>query len=127
MTDFAARLPDVPLTPIGSLRRWAPTLGDVDLLAATDDPDAALDAFAALPDVLRIVAREADRVRVQLIDGAEAECITRPTPHGGRRAPLADRRQDNRRSAPASARRWPHMPLRAASRSTAPGCDVVTH
>jgi DNA polymerase (family X) len=83
ITDFAARLPDVPLTPIGSLRRWAPTLGDVDLLAATDDPDAALDAFASLPDVLRVVAREPDRVHVRLIDGAEAECITRPTRTAG--------------------------------------------
>jgi DNA polymerase (family 10) len=78
MADFTARLPGVTLTPVGSLRRWSPTLGDVDLLAATDDPDAALDTFAALPDVLRVVAREPDRVRVYLIDGAEAECVTRP-------------------------------------------------
>ncbi len=83
MTDFAARLPDVAMTPIGSLRRWAPTLGDVDLLAATDDPAATLDTFAALPDVLRVIAREDDRVRVHLIDGAEAECVTRPVRTAG--------------------------------------------
>lgn len=83
MADFAARVPETPLTPIGSLRRWAPTLGDVDLLAATDDPDTALDAFAALPDVLRVVDRDRDRVRVRLIDGAEAELIARPARTAG--------------------------------------------
>lgn len=79
IADFHARLPDVPLLSIGSLRRWAPTLGDVDLLAATDSPDTALDHFAALPDVLETVRRDPDAIRVRLIDGAEAECITRPT------------------------------------------------
>jgi len=83
VADFHARLPDVPLTPIGSLRRWAPTLGDVDLLAATNAPAVALDLFARLPDVLNVVRRDADAVRVRLIDGAEAECITRPTATAG--------------------------------------------
>jgi len=30
----------------GSIRRWKPTIGDVDLLAATDDPEAVIDRFA---------------------------------------------------------------------------------
>jgi len=83
IADFHAQLPDVPLVPIGSLRRWAPTLGDIDLLAATDAPDAALDLFATLPDVLSVVRRNADAIRVRLIDGAEAECITRPAATAG--------------------------------------------
>ncbi len=81
--DFAARLPDVTLTPIGSLRRWAPTLGDVDLLAATDAPEETLDVFSTLPDVLAVIARDVDRVRVRLIDGVEAECITQPLARAG--------------------------------------------
>ncbi len=83
IADFHARLPDVPLVPIGSLRRWVPTLGDVGLLAATDAPDAALDLFATLPDVLAVVRRDADTIRVRLIDGAEAACITRPAATAG--------------------------------------------
>jgi DNA polymerase (family 10) len=31
----------------GSLRRWRPTIGDVDVLAASEDPEAVVDAFAA--------------------------------------------------------------------------------
>ncbi len=83
IADFRTHLPDVPITPIGSLRRWAPTLGDVDLLAATDDPETALDTFAALPDVLKVVRRDPDSVRVHLIDGAYAELITRPAATAG--------------------------------------------
>jgi len=83
IADFHAQLPDIPVEPIGSLRRWMPTLGDVDLLAATDAPDAALDCFATLPDVLAVLRRDADAIRVRLIDGAEAECITRPTATAG--------------------------------------------
>lgn len=33
----------------GSLRRWRPTIGDVDLLAASDDPEAVVDAFTDWP------------------------------------------------------------------------------
>ncbi|MGI8687137.1 MAG: PHP domain-containing protein [Thermomicrobiales bacterium] len=83
IADFHARLPDVPIVPIGSLRRWAPTLGDVGLLAATDAPDVALDLFATLPDVLTVARRDTDTIRVRLIDGAEAECITRPAAIAG--------------------------------------------
>lgn len=83
IADVAARLPDVTLTPVGSLRRWAPTLGDVDLLAATDAPEEALDVFSTLPDVLTVIARDVDRVRVRLFDGVEATCITRPVARAG--------------------------------------------
>jgi DNA polymerase (family 10) len=33
----------------GSLRRWKPTVGDVDVLAASDDPAAVVEAFTDLP------------------------------------------------------------------------------
>ncbi len=83
IADFHTHVPDVPLVPIGSLRRWASTLGAVDLLAVTDAPAAALDVFAALPDISQVVWRDADAIRVRLIDGAEAECIIRPTATAG--------------------------------------------
>ncbi|MGH2447979.1 MAG: DNA polymerase/3'-5' exonuclease PolX [Chloroflexota bacterium] len=39
------------LTPAGSLRRWAPTIGDVDLIATTTRVSEAMQAFAGLPQV----------------------------------------------------------------------------
>ncbi|MCA1725754.1 MAG: PHP domain-containing protein, partial [Thermomicrobia bacterium] len=83
IADFHTRLPDVPLVPIGSLRRWAPTLRGVELLAITDAPDTALALFTDLPDVLQVIERDADAVRVRLIDGAEATCLTRPAATAG--------------------------------------------
>jgi DNA polymerase (family 10) len=34
----------------GSIRRWRPTIGDVDVLAASDTPAAVVDAFTAWPE-----------------------------------------------------------------------------
>lgn len=83
MADFATHCPDVHVQPIGSLRRFAPTVGDVDMLALTDDAARALDAFAALPDVLAVTTRTADTCAVRLIEGGTAEMIVRPPAHAG--------------------------------------------
>ena len=45
-----------PLTPAGSLRRMAETIGDIDILAAADDPEALISAFASLPFVRHVLA-----------------------------------------------------------------------
>jgi len=82
--DFAARCGDITVQPIGSLRRFAPTVGDVDILATTDDATRALDAFITLPDVLSVIERTTDACRVRLIDGGTAEMIVRsPSRVGG--------------------------------------------
>lgn len=44
------------LTPAGSLRRWAPTIGDIDLIATSSRPDDVMGAFVSLPQVSRILA-----------------------------------------------------------------------
>src|SRR5206468_5590386 len=58
--QLLAQLGEVPglhrIEPAGSLRRRKPTIGDLDLLAATDDPAALIAAFDQLPDVERILS-----------------------------------------------------------------------
>jgi DNA polymerase (family 10) len=44
------------LTPAGSLRRWAPTIGDIDLMATSSEPERVMDAFVALPQVRHVLA-----------------------------------------------------------------------
>lgn len=84
LADFAVRCPDVPVQPLGSMRRYAPTVGDVDMLALTDNAARALDAFAALPDVAAVTERTADTCGVRLIEGGTAEMIVRdPSRFGG--------------------------------------------
>lgn len=41
----------------GSLRRMEPTVGDLDIICTSDDPDKALGLFASLPLVERVTAR----------------------------------------------------------------------
>ncbi|HEX6509237.1 MAG TPA: DNA polymerase/3'-5' exonuclease PolX [Chloroflexota bacterium] len=43
------------LVPGGSLRRWAPTIGDIDLMATSTDPAAAMDAFTHLPQAAQVL------------------------------------------------------------------------
>jgi DNA polymerase (family 10) len=57
----------------GSLRRGNETVKDIDLLAATDKPDALSKWFAALPDVESITARGDTKVSVFLKAGINAD------------------------------------------------------
>jgi DNA polymerase (family 10) len=65
--------------PVGSLRRGRELVGDVEVMAPLDDPSAAFDAIAAMPDVARTLHRSARRLYV-LIDRVQV----------GIRCPCAD-------------------------------------
>ncbi|MFB6309483.1 MAG: DNA polymerase/3'-5' exonuclease PolX [Haloarculaceae archaeon] len=39
----------------GSLRRWRPTIGDVDVLVGSDDPDGVVEAFTDWPEVETVI------------------------------------------------------------------------
>ena len=53
---FAACPNLVSLTPAGSLRRWEETIGDLDLIAISENPGETGPALAALPSVRTILA-----------------------------------------------------------------------
>jgi DNA polymerase (family 10) len=44
------------LVPGGSLRRWAPTIGDIDIMGTSTDPGVAMDEFVALPQVRQVLS-----------------------------------------------------------------------
>lgn len=54
----------------GSLRRRKETIGDLDFLVAAPQPDPAMDAFAALPGVVQVIARGDTLTSVLLPVGA---------------------------------------------------------
>lgn len=56
----------VRLEPAGSLRRRRATIGDLDLLAATDDPAALIAALDGLPEVDRILSAGTDKSSIVL-------------------------------------------------------------
>jgi DNA polymerase (family X) len=55
------------VTPAGSLRRGQDTVGDIEIVAAADQPAAVIDEVAQLPDVSRVLHRSARRLYL-LID-----------------------------------------------------------
>ena len=63
------------LDPAGSLRRRRTTIGDLDILAAADDPAAIVAALDGLPEVERILAAGTDKSSVLLRDGPQVDLM----------------------------------------------------
>jgi DNA polymerase (family 10) len=62
----------------GSLRRRRPTIGDLDLLAAVDDPPAVIAALDRLREVDRVVAAGTDKTSIVLADGPRVDLMVCP-------------------------------------------------
>jgi len=57
------QMPGVPWAePVGSLRRAQDMVGDIEILAPTDDPGGAFDALLELPDIVRCLHRSPKRL-----------------------------------------------------------------
>jgi DNA polymerase (family X) len=87
VADLAAHLRDVPgvrrLEPAGSLRRRQPTIGDLDLLAAVDDPAAVIAALDGLPEVEKVLSAGTDKSSIILRDGPRVDLmVCRPEAWG---------------------------------------------
>ncbi|MDQ3327032.1 MAG: DNA polymerase/3'-5' exonuclease PolX [Chloroflexota bacterium] len=59
----------------GSVRRFAELVGNVNLVASADDPEALLDAFCSLPSVASIESQDDGARRVVLHDGAPVNLV----------------------------------------------------
>jgi DNA polymerase (family X) len=68
----------VRLEPAGSLRRRRETIGDLDLLAATDDPAALITALDGLPAVERILSAGTDKSSIVLRAGPQVDLMVCP-------------------------------------------------
>jgi DNA polymerase (family 10) len=65
-------------TYAGSLRRGRETIGDLDILAAADDPAAVVRAFIALPVVATVESSGDEKATVYLHNGMQADLIALP-------------------------------------------------
>jgi DNA polymerase (family X) len=62
----------------GSLRRRRATIGDLDLLAAVDDPAAVIAALDALPEVEKVLSAGSDKSSITLSDGPQVDLMVCP-------------------------------------------------
>ena len=61
------------IEPAGSLRRMQETIGDIDILVISTNPEKVMDAFTSMPDVVRILAKGRTKSSVQLKEGVSAD------------------------------------------------------
>lgn len=67
----------------GSYRRRRESIGDLDILVTTKDPAAAIERFAAYPDVAKVASRGDTRVTVQLRGGLQVDLrVVEPAAYG---------------------------------------------
>lgn len=73
IADAMSRLPWVEdFVVAGSIRRCKPTVGDLDMLAATRESERVTDAFVSLPQIRDVLSR-GEHTRVVLRSGLEAD------------------------------------------------------
>jgi len=57
----------------GSLRRGKETIGDVDILVATNDPEPVMQAFLSLPDIAEVLAKGETKSSIRLASGLQVD------------------------------------------------------
>ena len=68
----------VRIEPAGSLRRRQPTIGDLDLLAAVDDPAAVIKALDSMAEVEKVISAGTDKSSISLRDGPRVDLMVCP-------------------------------------------------
>jgi DNA polymerase (family X) len=66
------------ISAAGSLRRRRTTIGDLDILAAVDDPAALIARLDALPEVERVLSAGTDKSSIVLRDGPQVDLMVCP-------------------------------------------------
>ncbi|HEX2014146.1 MAG TPA: helix-hairpin-helix domain-containing protein, partial [Nitrososphaera sp.] len=67
----------------GSVRRMKETIGDIDYLVSSDDPDAVMETFVNMPEVDEVVARGPAKSFVRLAGGIDADMLVVPVESWG--------------------------------------------
>ncbi len=57
----------------GSLRRRTETIGDLDILFSSDDPEPVLQRFVDLPEVAKVLVHGPSKASVRLLDGVQCD------------------------------------------------------
>ncbi|MFQ6057965.1 MAG: DNA polymerase/3'-5' exonuclease PolX [Anaerolineae bacterium] len=71
------------VTAAGSLRRRKPTIGDIDILAASDEPVAVIETFIGLPRVAEVQAQGDTKATVILDNGLQVDLRVLPRDNYG--------------------------------------------
>jgi DNA polymerase (family 10) len=68
----------VDVQPGGSLRRMRDTVGDLDILVASKDPEAVMDMFVKLPRIHRVLGKGPTKSSIEFNDGLRVQLWVHP-------------------------------------------------
>ena len=78
IAHLRASSPAQNLIAAGSLRRWEPTVGDVDIICTSDDPDAVIKTFVAFSGAAAILAEGSTKGSIWLETGLQIDLRVLP-------------------------------------------------
>lgn len=73
----------ISIEPAGSFRRRKESIGDLDLLAETHDPEALIDRFTSLGIVDQVLSKGAHKAAVRLVRGPQVDLMVMPPGEAG--------------------------------------------
>jgi DNA polymerase (family X) len=84
LVDGLAATPGVrSMEPAGSFRRRVESIGDIDILAETDQPKALIDAFTGFGMVDSVINKGAYKAAVRIMRGPQADLMVMPPGEAG--------------------------------------------
>lgn len=71
--------PDTEFIPLGSLRRQATTVGDIDIACASNKSSEIINYFLKYPDIIQIIARGKNKASLRLLHDIHIDLMVKPT------------------------------------------------
>jgi DNA polymerase (family X) len=79
MLDYLKQLPSiVKAVPLGSLRRMTPTIGDIDIAVATNEPEKAIEHFVSYPYRERVIEKGPESASILTSGGKQIDLMVQP-------------------------------------------------
>jgi len=72
------KFPQTKFIPLGSLRRQATTIGDIDIAAASTNPAPILNYFTQYPDIVTIIAQGSNKASIKLPRDVHIDLMIKP-------------------------------------------------
>ena len=73
-----SKFPNIQFIPLGSLRRLSPSVGDIDIAAASTDPENILKYFLEYPDSVQTIAKGKNKASIRLLHDIHIDLMVKP-------------------------------------------------
>jgi len=78
-----AKFPQTKIVPLGSLRRRAATIGDIDIAVASNQPEAVIDHFVHYPHSLQLINRGHKKASIRIKNDIHLDLMVEPQKYWG--------------------------------------------